>query len=143
MLADAGVPLLELGQELMAEAVAGVGVVLVGGVFAPGLAEAGKVGFHLRPGCGQHGAQDASFWKLDDWVDSGEAFGPCAAEEFAEDGFGLIVEGMGRGYGVDDTSGHKFAEPGVAEAAGGFFDRFAMLGGFGGGIDLAGVEWES
>jgi hypothetical protein len=149
MLADAGVPVLEVGKELVTKPVAGVGGVLVGGIFAPGLIEAGEVGLDLGTANGEHRAEDAAFWKLNDGMDAGEALGPSAAQEFAEYGFGLIVEGMSRGYGVDLAGCHEFAKPGVAKAAGGFLDcfsrlaRFPMQSSFGSGIDLARVKWNA
>ena len=127
----------------MAKAVPGVGVVLVGGVFAPGLIELGQIGLDLGAGDGEHGAEDAAFWKLDNRVNAGKAFGPGAADQFAQDGFGLVVEGVGCGDGIENSRGHEFAKPGVAKAAGGFFDGFVMLDGFGGGVDLVGVKLDA
>ena len=46
-----------------------------------------------------------------DGMDAGEAFSPRAAEELGEDGFGLIVEGVGGGDGVELAGGHELAEP--------------------------------
>jgi hypothetical protein len=77
-------------------------------------------------------------------MDAGEAFGPCSAKEFAEDGFGLVIESVGGGDGIERVLGHEAAEPGVAEAAGGFFDGLVglvgVLCGFRFGVDLMGVE---
>src|SRR5579859_4673525 len=53
MLADSGIGLVEFWKQLVAEAVAGVGRILVGGVFAPGLAEAGEVSLNLGASGGE------------------------------------------------------------------------------------------
>ena len=146
MRADAGVPVFEFGQKLMAQAVAGVGGVAVGRVFAPGLIEMVKISLDLVARGGEDGAEDAAFGEVHDWMDTGEAFGPCSPDELAEDGFGLVVEGVGSGYCVEWNSGHELAKPGVAEAAGGCFDGFCCFAGFwmrfglGGCIDVVGVE---
>ena len=76
-------------------------------------------------------------------MNAGKAFGPGTAKEFSEDGFGLIVESVGGGHGIDLARGHEFAEPGVAEAAGRFFDGLVMLSGLDGGVDLVGVKGEA
>jgi len=125
VLADAGVPLLQLRQELVAKAVAGVGRVEVGGVLAPRLAERCEIRLNLGSGGGEHGAKNVAFWEIDDGMNAGKAFGPCAAQEFSEDRFRLVIESVGRGYGVELVRGHELAKPGVAEAAGGFLNGFA------------------
>ena len=55
-------------------------------------------------------------------MNAGEAFGPCAAEEFGEDGLGLVIEGVSGDEGVKGDVAEKLAEPGVAKAAGGAFE---------------------
>ena len=141
--ANLRIPSLKFREQLVADSVACEGRVAVGGVFAPSLAEAGQVRFDFGTCDGQHGAENEPIGKSDDRMDAGEAFGPGAAEEFAEDGFGLIVQGVGGGDGVQTTRGQELSEPGVAQAASGFFDGFALLAGFRSGIDVAGVELET
>ncbi len=63
LVGDLGVEGRELRQELVADAVAGVGQVGVGGVFAPGLADGVEPGDDLLPGGGEQGAEDeAGAW---------------------------------------------------------------------------------
>jgi hypothetical protein len=57
-------------------------------------------------------------------MDAGEAFGPGSAEEFHEDGFGLVVEGVGGEDGVGVAGVEQGGEEFVAGVAGGFFDGF-------------------
>jgi hypothetical protein len=148
MLADPGVPLLELRQQLMAEAVASVGGVEVGGVFAPPLANFGEVRLDPRASDVQERTENAALGEMDDGMDAGEAFRPRATQKFAENGFGLVVERMGGGYGVDFSGCHELAKPAVAESPGGFFygfsgfAGFSIPAGFGGGIDPMSVERE-
>jgi hypothetical protein len=143
MLADTGIPLLQFWQKLVAQTVACVGMVLIRGVFAPGLMESGEIGFDLGTGDGQHWAENAPFWKLDDGMNAGEPFGPGAAQKLAEDGFGLVIESVRRRDRIDPTSGHEFAKPGVAKPAAGFFDGFVMLGGLIDRVNGMGVELDA
>jgi hypothetical protein len=76
----------------------------------------------------QERAEDFSFCEGDDGVDGAEAFGPCAAEEFHEDGFGLVVKGVGGEDGVGVAGVEEGGEEVVACVAGGFFDGFVSLG---------------
>ena len=113
-----------------------------------------EVVLDVGAGGGEERAEDAALGKIDDGVDAGEAFGPCAAQEFAEDGFSLVAKGVGGGYGVEMALGHELAKPLVTEAAGGFFDGLVLLAGFvvqrgfvllacfGGGVNLMRVEGE-
>ena len=89
----------------MADFVAGEGGVGVGGVFAPGLVDGFEEGFDFGAAGLEEGAEDLSFLLGDDGVDGAEAFGPGAAKEFHEDGFGLVVEGVGGEDGVGVTGG--------------------------------------
>lgn len=143
VLAEGGVPAVELGKKLVTDAVAGEGGVEVGGVFTPGLVEGVEIAFDLGAGHGEQGTEDAALGKMNDGMDAGEALGPCAAEELGEDGFRLVVESVGGGDGVDFPALEKPAKPGVAQAAGGFFDGFFMQLGFGGGVDLGDMEDET
>ena len=86
-------------------------------------------------------------------MNAGEAFSPCAAKELGKDGFGLVVEGVCGGDGVERGFAEELAEPGVAEAPGSAFDgvggrvsrvgwsgRLRSLARFGGGVDAGFVE---
>ena len=53
----------ELGEELVADAVAGEGGVGVGGVFAPGLVDGFEEGFDLGAAGLEEGAEDFSLWR--------------------------------------------------------------------------------
>ena len=78
----------------MADAVSSVGGVGVGGVFAPGLVGLAEEGFDVGSAGVEEGAEDLSgpvAGDGDDGVDRAEAFGPGPAEEFHEDGLGLVV----------------------------------------------------
>ncbi len=99
-LVDGGVVGAELREELVADFVAGEGGVGVGGVFAPRLVDGLQEGFDFGAAGLKEGAEDFSFWLRDDRVDGREAFGPGSAKEFHEDGFGLVVEGVGGEDGV-------------------------------------------
>ena len=135
----------ELREEFVTDLVAGEGGVGVGGVFAPGLVGLFEEGLDVGAAGLQEGAEDFSFWQSDDGVDGAEAFGPCAAEELHEDGFGLVVEGVGGEDGVGVAGGEECGEEFVASVAGGFFDGFGISigAGFGeacGDVGLVEVE---
>ena len=132
----------ELGEELVTDFVAGVGCVGVGGVGAPGLVELGEPGFDFGAAGLQEGAENLSFCEWDDGVDGAEAFGPGAAEELHDDGFGLVVEGVGGEDGVGVAGGEERGEEVVAEVAGGFFDGFVCLSDTTGDAGLVKVEWD-
>lgn len=152
-LVDGGIEGTELGEEFVADAVAGVGGVGVGGVFAPGLVLGAEEGFDFGAASVEEGAEDFS-WPLvqgprfglgchldwDDGMDGGEAFGPCSAEELHEDGLGLVVEGVSGEDGVGVAGGDEGAEEGVADVAGRLFEGLAGLGGAGGDVGVVDVE---
>uniref|UniRef100_E6QIW8 Uncharacterized protein n=1 Tax=mine drainage metagenome TaxID=410659 RepID=E6QIW8_9ZZZZ len=127
--ANPRVPAFEVGEELVADAVSGVDQLAVGAVFTPGLAAFAEPGLDLGAADGEHGAEDHSRVRMNDRENACEAFGPGSAKEFGEDGFGLVVEGVRGGYGIDDTGGHEALEPCVTQAAGGFFDSMPCLPG--------------
>ena len=129
----------------MADLVAGEGGVGVGGVFAPGLVDGFEEGFDVGAAGVEEGAEDLSLLQSDDGVDGAEAFGPGAAEEFHEDGFGLVVEGVGGEDAVGVAGGEEGGEEFVACVAGGFFDglgisRGAGVGDAGGDVGVVEVE---
>jgi len=140
VVAEARIPGFEQRQQLMADAVAGEGGVAVGGVLAPALGERVQKCLNVGPAGFQHWPEDAAFREFNNRMNSGETFGPGAAQEFGADGFGLVVEGVGGGDCIERNFPEKLAEPGIAEAPGGFFDGFAGLDGFGRNVDLRVVE---
>ena len=112
----------------MADFVAGVGGVGVGGVIAPGLVLLVEEGFDFGAAGVEERAEDLAVGDLDDGVDGAEALGPGSAKELHEDGFGLVVEGVGGEDGVGVAGGDEGAEVVVADGAGGFFDGFVGAG---------------
>jgi hypothetical protein len=123
----------ELGEELVADFVAGVGGVGVGGVFAPGLVGLLEKGFDVGSAGVQEGAEDLAGALVgvvdeDYGMDGAEAFGPGSAEELHEDGLGLVVEGVGGEDAVGLAGGDEGGEVLVADGAGGFFDGLVCLG---------------
>src|SRR5580698_3058201 len=111
--AELGVPRFEKREQFTADAVAGEGEIAVRGVLAPGLVEGAKIGFDLRTGDGEERSDDGADtpWAFEFWTDSCQAFGPRAAQEFGEHGFGLVVEGV-RGYDcVERDFGQERGEP--------------------------------
>jgi hypothetical protein len=139
-LVERGVLLAKDWEDGVADAVAGEGLVGVGGVFAPGLVEGFEEGFDLGAAGLEEGAQDLASGHGDDGVDGGESFGPGTAKEFEEDSLGLVVEGVGGEDGVGVARGDESAEEIVADGAGGLFDGFA--GGRDAGKDVGLVEVE-
>ena len=67
----------------------------------------GEVGFDFGAAGVEEGAEDLSFCEGDCGVDGAEAFGPGSAEELHEDGFGLVVEGVGGEDGVGVAGGEE------------------------------------
>jgi hypothetical protein len=125
------------------DAVAGVGCVGVGGVFAPGLVGLAEEGFDVDSAGLEEGAENLSGAGAGDGdygVDGAEALGPGSAEEFHEDGLGLVVEGVGGENGVGLAGGDEGVEEVVADGSGGFFDGLAVLGGAGGDVDAMKVK---
>ena len=125
-LLDRGVVGAELGEKFVADLVAGKGGVGVGGVFAPGLGDGFEEGFDFGAAGLEEGAEDFSFGEGEDGVDGAQAFGPGAAEELHQDGFGLVVEGVGGEDAVGVAGGEEGGEEVVAGVAGGFFDGFGV-----------------
>ena len=92
-LVELGVFFAEEREDAVAEAIAGKGFVGVRGVFAPGLVDLFEVVAEVGAAGLEEGAEDAA--GVQGRGDGGEAFEPGAAEELVEDGFGLVVEGVG------------------------------------------------
>jgi hypothetical protein len=120
--------------------VAGEGGVGVGGVFAPRLIDGFQEGFDFGAAGLQEGAEDFSFWEGENGMDGAEAFGPGSAEELHEDGFGLVVEGVGGEDGVDVSGGEEGRKEIVSDVAGGFFDCFFCFGDTGRDVGVVEVE---
>lgn len=111
---DAWIEGRERRQQLMADAVSGEGSVCVGGIFAPGLAEAVEPRFNLGASGGEKRPEDKAAGTANNGMNAAQAFGPRAAQQAVEDGFGLVVEGMGGGDGGGPAFAEQGAEPGVA-----------------------------
>jgi hypothetical protein len=129
VLSQLWVPVFEGRKQFVADAVAGEGEVLVSGVLAPVLANGSKVSLNFGSTGGEQRTKETSGRAFDHRVDAAEAFGPGTAQEFGEDGLGLIVAGMSGGEGVDDSASHERSEPAVAKAAGSFFDGLGRFAG--------------
>jgi hypothetical protein len=126
-LVDGGVELAEKRHELMADAVSCVDGLGVRGVLAPGLAGFFQESLDLRAADVEKRANDLAGFDANDGVDGAKALGPGSAEKLEEDCLSLIIEGMG---GQDRCSLARFQkrfEEGIAEVAGGLFDRLAGL----------------
>ena len=144
-LVDAGVLLAEDREHGVPDAVAGEGLVGVGGVFAPGLVALAQVGAEVVAAGVEERAKDfagasGGCAEFQNGTDGAEAFEPGSAEELHEDGFGLVVEGVGREDFVDFALGEELGEEGVAEVAGGFFEGLFVLGGVGSGVGAVEME---
>jgi hypothetical protein len=127
MIAKFGVPGFEQGQELVTDAIAREGEMAIGGIFAPELAASAEEGFDFAAGSTEDGAKDAAFGKFENGMDAGESFGPRAAQELGEYGFGLIVEGVRCGYGVHRAGSQEVSKPAITKATRCLLDG---LGGF-------------
>ena len=139
-LVEAGVLLPEEREDGVADAVAGEGLVGVGGVFAPGLILLAEEGLDIGTTSLEEWAEDSALWQSDDRVDGAEALGPGAAEELHEDGFGLVVEGVGGEDGVGVAGAEEGGEEIVAQGAGGLFDGLSGFGRAGGDVCVVKVE---
>jgi hypothetical protein len=137
------VPCFKQRQKLMADAVASEGQFAVGRIVAPGLAGMIQVGLDVGPRGAEEGTEDAALGEFDNRMDAREALGPGTAQKFCQNGFGLVVAGVGGGYGVQFSRGQELAEPGVTESASGLFNGLAGAGGLGVAIDFGFVEGEA
>ena len=119
-LGEGGVPLAgELGQQLVADAVAGEIQGGVGGVFAPGYAAVAEEANDLRALDVDERADDAVGR---DGSDGGESGGAGAAQEAKEDGFGLIGAGVAEGDARRQSASEVVAEKGIAGVTGGLLE---------------------
>ena len=118
--AESGVPFaLDLGEEMVADAVAVEGGVEVGSVLAPGEAAGGEPGEQLFAIDVEERADDAVGG---DWTDAGKPGGSGASQESEQDGFGLVGTGVAEGNAVEAELEAGTLEEGVAEAAGAFLE---------------------
>lgn len=144
-LVERGVELAELGKKLVAETIPGEGRVGVRGVFAPGLVEDVEVELDLRAADGEERAEDfagglAGQGNEEDGMDAAEAVGPGPAEELEEDGFGLVVHGVGGQDGVGPAAAKESVKDLVASVAGGLFEGLAGCCGTSGDVDGMDME---
>jgi len=148
-LVDGRVEGAELGEKLVADAVAGVGGVGVGGVFAPRLVLGAEPGFDVAAAGLEEGAEDSAgaligaagfVLDLDDGMDGGEAFGPGSAKQLHENGLGLVVEGVGGEDGVGVAGGDEGREEFVADGACGFFESLVVGGSASGDVGVVDVK---
>ncbi len=102
-----------------------------------------KISLDLSPRSGEQRAQDAALGKLDHRMDAAQALGPGAAQELGQNGFGLVVAGVGGGHGLHLARSHELPEPAVAQAAGGLLDGFGVFLGRCPGIDPRLVEGQA
>jgi hypothetical protein len=108
------VPGFELRQEFVANAIAGKGEMAVGGVLAPRLIAGVKQSFDLLARGLKERAQDRTFGEVQDWVDAGKPFCPCAAKKFGEHGLGLVVQSMCGGNRIEGNLAKQLTKPGIA-----------------------------
>ena len=118
----------------MADAVACIDGVGIGGVFAPGLVGMTQEDLDVCSTSVEEGAKDLAgvvsdaCRDLDYGVDGAQTFGPGSPEELHEDGLGLVVEGVGGKDGVGLAGGDEGVEEVVADGSGGLLDGLAGLG---------------
>ena len=69
-------------------------------------------------------------------MNAAQALGPGSAQEFCQNGFGLVVASVGGCHGFYLAGGHQLPEPPVTQTARGLLDSFGWLGGCGVGLCL-------
>ena len=139
-LVDGRVFLAQDGQDRTTEAIAGEALVVVRGVFTPGLVALGKKATQIVAASGEQRPQDRAGRKPDDGRDAGQALKPGAAEKLHQDGLRLVVEGVGGEDVSGGAVGEELAEALVTEGAGGLFEGLAVGAGAGFGVNAEGVE---
>src|ERR1700735_3848527 len=92
--AETRIPCFEQRKQFMADTIARERHLAIGRVFAPRLVERAEIGFDFGAGGGEERTKNLSLGKLNDGMDPGEAFGPRAAQEFSQNGFGSVVESV-------------------------------------------------
>ena len=122
---EAGVHLLQKGDELVAHPVAGEGVVGIGAVLHVGDAVFRQVGFDIGTGGGEEGADVLPA----DRVDAGEAGKAAAPEQVQEHRFGVVAGVVGGGDAAASQPEGLLGEEAVAQGPGGLLQ--AQLAAFG------------
>src|SRR5579862_9495932 len=113
----------------MADAVAKEAVVKVALVFAPALAERAEVSLDVGARHAQQRADNAKTVTYHNGVNTRQPARACAAQEFQQHRFPLVVERVGGGNAVEALLRGDFGEPPVARPPGYGFD--AQLAGAG------------
>ncbi len=154
---------LKCRQQAGSHAVAEKSRIEVGGVLTKWLAEGVQILFDLPAAGGEQWTDEArrrglrfvargrfggelgggdfgkgKFGKIEGAVDSGETAGSGATEKAQEDGFRLIVAGVGGGNAVEPVSGGRSQEKRVAGTAAGSFQREMKQSGE--GCDILGFD---
>jgi len=122
-------------QEPEANASTGAFGVAIGGVFAPGLAAGTEISAKIGAADFEERAKDSAGFG----VNAAKAGEAGAAEDVSEDGFGLVVGGVGHGNFVEKAFGDETVEEGIAGTARGVFKIGALAFGFSGDV-FAGHE---
>jgi hypothetical protein len=68
-------------------------------------------------------------------MNAAQALGPGATQKFGQDGFSLVVAGMGRGHCLNLARIHELPEPIVTQATGCLLNGFGVFSGCCPGID--------
>ncbi len=126
----AGGDLLQHGQHLVADAVAGVVVVLVGAVLHVGQGVAAQVVLHLGAGGGEQGADDL----LPFGEDAPQPPQAGAPGQVEQDGLHVVAGGVGGGDEVGPRLPGGLAEESIAHIPGGFLDARAPQAGLTGHV---------
>ena len=61
-------------------------------------------------------------------MNAAQALGPGSAQEFGQNGLGLVVAGVSGGHGIHFACGHQLPEPHITQTACSFLDGFSWLG---------------
>jgi hypothetical protein len=128
----------EKRQELEANSRAHATGVAVGRVFAPSLAAKAEVRAQFVAAECEQGTEDDAGFR----VNSGEPGETGAAKNVREDGFGLVIGGVGNGNFVEMGFGGEAFKEGVAGAAGGVFEVGVLARGLGGDVFVRQEKWE-
>ena len=146
MCADLRIPLFELGQQFVTDAVACEREFAVRRIFAPRLADGIQVRLDFGAGGSKQWAYRSRGFVF--WTNSCETIRPRAAQELGENRLGLIVECVRSGNCVEQLFGQEGAKPCIAQSPRGLFNRFCWLAGcgigtgFGCGIDAGFMKWD-
>ena len=141
------IPLHDFGEEgegLVAEAVAGVAGILIGGVFAVGDVLFGKVAVDLGAPGMEKGSQEDKFLLVDEKLALQlHPFESCGTtQEIEETGFGLVFGVMGEENTVAARGARGLGEKLMAGVPRGGFERVSFLFGAGGDVGFLQSERE-